>query len=319
MKAAVPGVSLELSQPIQMRMDDLLQGVRSEVALTIYGEDLDTLGTLADQAVNVVKSVQGAADVRSEQEGGLPAMTVKVDRARLARFGINAADVLAVVEAIGGRSVGMVYGTNDTETAIVVRLSPESRANAQQVRDLPVGLAGGQAVPLSAVAEVSVADGPSQVTRDKLQRRVAIDINVRGRDVQSFVTEVQQAVRDKVKLPTGYTLDWSGTFQNLQSATARLAIVVPGVLVVIFLLLYLNFGSMRVSALIFLNVPMAATGGIAALVLRDMPFSVTAGIGFISTFGIAILDGVVLASYIQEEREAGRNAFDAAEKRLRRY
>jgi len=320
-KAAVPGVTLEVSQPIQMRMDDLLQGVRSDVALTIYGEDLDTLSSLADQAVQVVKGVQGAADVRSEQEGSLPAMTIKLDRARLARLGLNASDALAVVEAVGGRQVGLVYGTNDTQTPIMVRVAPEARASLQTLRDLPVGVANGAAVPLSAVADLSVADGPSQVTRDKLQRRVAVDINVRGRDVQSFVAEAQQVVADKVKPPVGYTMEWGGTFQNLQSASARLAIVVPGVLLLIFLLLYLNFGSLRLSALIFLNVPMAATGGIAALVLRGMPFSVTAGIGFISTFGIAILDGVVLASYIQQERTEGRGAKeaagDAAEKRLR--
>ncbi|MGI4946625.1 MAG: efflux RND transporter permease subunit, partial [Janthinobacterium lividum] len=320
-KAAVPGISLELSQPIQMRMDDLLQGVRSDVALTIYGEDLDTLGKLADQAVQVVKGVQGAADVRSEQEGSLPAMTIRLDRARLARLGLNASDALAVVEAVGGRQVGLVYGADDTQTPIVVRVAPKARDSLQALRDLPVGVASGAAVPLSAVADVSVADGPSQVTRDKLQRRVAVDINVRGRDVQSFVTEVQHAVADQVHPPTGYTVEWSGTFQNLQSASARLAVVVPGVLLLIFLLLYLNFGSLRLSALIFLNVPMAATGGIAALLLRGMPFSVTAGIGFISTFGIAILDGVVLASYIQEERREGRDAKaaagDAAEKRLR--
>ena len=320
-KAAVPGVTFELSQPIQMRMDDLLQGVRSDVALTFYGEDLGTLRKLAEQAVQVVQAVKGAADVSAEQQGGLPALTVQVDRERLARYGINAADALAVVEAIGGRAAGMVYGQNDTETPIVVRLPPDARASAQRVRDLPVGLAGGQAVPLSAVADVSVADGTAEVTRDKLQRRSTVDINVRGRDVQSFVTEAQGKVAQKVKLPPGYTLEWAGMFQNLQSASARLAIVVPGVLALIFLLLYLNFGSLRLSALIFLNVPMAATGGIAALMLRGMPFSISAGIGFISTFGIAILDGVVLASYIQEEREAGKNASEAAgnaaEKRLR--
>ncbi len=320
-KAAVPGITLEFSQPIQMRMDDLLQGVRSDVALTIYGEDLDTLGRLADQAVQAVKGVQGAADVRSEQEGRLPAMTIRLDRARLARLGLNASEALAVVEAVGGRQVGLVYGADDTQTPIVVRLAPDARASLQAVRDLPVGMANGGAVPLSAVADVSVSDGPSQVTRDKLQRRVAVDINVRGRDVQSFVAEVQKAVADKVRPPTGYTMEWTGTFQNLQSASARLAIVVPGVLLLIFLLLYLNFGSLRLSALIFLNLPMAATGGIAALVLRGMPFSVTAGIGFISTFGIAILDGVVLASYIKEQRDGGRSAGeaakDAAEKRLR--
>ncbi len=321
LKAKVPGVSFEFSQPIQMRMDDLLQGVRSDVALTIYGENLAELKTLADQAVSAVQDVQGAADVRAEQQGGLPALTVRINRQRLARYGINAADALAVVEAVGGRTVGTVYGENDTETPIVVRLAHDVRSSAERVRDLPIGLGNGQAVPLSAVADISVADGPAEIVRDKLQRRIAVQVNVRGRDVQSFVAAAQQAVQDKVKLPTGYSLEWSGMFQNLQSATQRLLIVVPGVLALIFLMLYLNFGTLRLAGLIFLNVPMAATGGIAALVLRGMPFSVSAGIGFIATFGIAILDGVVLASYIQEERNAGRSAKDAArngaEKRLR--
>ncbi|WP_428488312.1 efflux RND transporter permease subunit [Rhodopila sp.] len=321
LKAAVPGVSFEFSQPIQMRMDDLLQGVRSDVALTIFGEDLGKLKTLADQAVNIVKGIKGAADVRAEQQGGLPALTVRVDRQRLSRYGINAADALAVVEAIGGRTVGTVYGQNDTETPIVVRLPPAARASAERVRDLPVGLADGQAVPLSAVADITVADGPAEVIRDKLQRRIAVQINVRGRDVQSFVTEAEKTVQDKIKLPQGYSVDWTGMFQNLQSATQRLSLVVPGVLAVIFLMLYLNFGTLRLAGLIFLNVPMAAIGGIAALTLRGMPFSVSAGIGFIATFGIAILDGVVLASYIEQERTAGKNARDAAreaaEKRLR--
>jgi cobalt-zinc-cadmium resistance protein CzcA len=320
-KAAVPGVAFELSQPIQMRMDDLLQGVRSDVALTFYGQDLAQLKHLGDEAVAAIQGIKGASDVRAEQQGGLPALTVRVDRERLARTGATAQDALAVVEAIGGTSVGMVYGQDNTETPIVVRLSPESRASLSAIRDLPVGLPNGQSVPLSAVAEVSVADGPAQIEHDKLQRRLDVDINVSGRDVQSFVTEAQQAVAQKVHLPTGYTLDWSGTFKNLQSASARLAIVVPAVLILLFLMLYLNFSSLRVAGLIFLNVPMAATGGILALALRGMPFSVSAGIGFISTFGIAILDGVVLASYIQEERDRGSNAADAArgaaEKRLR--
>ncbi len=321
LKAALPGVAFEFSQPIQMRMDDLLQGVRSDVALTFYGPDLKTLRDLADKGVGVVQGIKGAADVLAEQTGGLPALTVQVDRAKLARYGLNASDVLAVVGAVGGHMVGTVYGQDETQTPIVVRLPPEARTSAARVRELPVGLADGQAVALSQVADVSVADGPAQIGRDKLQRRINVNINLNGRDVQSFVTEAQKAVSDKVKLPDGYTVEWNGMFKNLQSASARLAVVVPAVLAVIFLLLYVNFGSMRLSALIFLNVPMAATGGIAALMLRGMPFSVTAGIGFISTFGIAILDGVVLASYIDEERAEGKNAADAArdaaEKRLR--
>ena len=321
LKQAVPGVAFEFSQPIQMRMDDLLQGVRSDVALTFFGQDLSQLGKLGEQAARIVQSIRGSADVRAERQGGLPALTIRVDRARVARYGLSAEDVLAVVDALGGHAAGMVYGQNDTETPIVVRLAADARSSADRIGRLPVGMADGQSVPLSAVADIGVADGPATIERDKLQRKIDIDINVRGRDVASFVAEAQQKVGEQLKLPPGYTMDWSGNFQNLESADARLLIVVPGVLALIFLMLYLNFGSLRLSALIFLNVPMAATGGIAALVLRGMPFSVTAGIGFISTFGVAILDGVVLASYIEDERRAGRNARDAArdaaDKRLR--
>jgi cobalt-zinc-cadmium resistance protein CzcA len=321
LKAAIPGVAFEFSQPIQMRMDDLLEGVRSEVALTIFGDDLGELATLAGQAVDQINSVKGAADVRAERQAGLPALTVAVDRAKLSRFGVNASDVLDVVEAVGGHPAGTVYGADDVETPIMVRLSPASRADVERIRELPVGLPNGRLAPLSAVADVSVAEGPAQIERDKLQRRIDIDINVRGRDVQSFVTEAQRTIAQNLKLPTGYSIEWSGMFENLQSATARLTLVVPAVLAAIFLLLFLNFGDARIAALIFLNVPMAATGGIAALALRGMPFSVTAGIGFISTFGIAILDGVVLCSYIEDERKAGRSpreaAREAAEKRLR--
>jgi cobalt-zinc-cadmium resistance protein CzcA len=320
-KAEVPGVSFEFSQPIEMRMNDLLQGVRSAVALDIYGGDLGTLRELANQAVQIVQGIKGAADVHAEQIGGLPDLTVQVNREKLARYGLNASDVLAVVEAIGGRTVGTVYGQGDTETPIVVRLPEADRASAERVREIPVGLANGAAVPLEAVADVTVAPGPAQISRDKLQRRISVQINVRGRDVNSFATEAQKTVGQKLHPPQGYTLEWGGEFQNLRTASARLSLVVPAVLALIFLLLYLNFGSLKLSSLIFLNVPMAATGGIAALVLRGMPFSVSAGIGFISTFGIAILDGVVLASYIEEERAAGKNPGDAArgaaEKRLR--
>jgi cobalt-zinc-cadmium resistance protein CzcA len=320
-KAAIPGAAFQFSQPIQMRMDDLLQGVRSDVGLTIYGQDLTKLRELADQAVKVVKGVRGASDVRAEEQAGLPALTIDIDRSRLARYGLNAADALAVVEAVGGHEAGTVYGASGTQAPIMVRLGPDARADLDQIRNLPIGLSGGAAIPLSAVADIGVANGPADIEHDRLQRRIDIEINAEGRDLQSFVQEAQKAVARDVKLPADYTIAWSGTFQNLQDTNALLAKIVPAVLALIFLLLYLNFGSLRLAGLIFLNVPIAATGGIFALVLRGMPFSVTAAIGFISTFGIAILDGVVLASYIEQERARGRGArdaaYDAAEKRLR--
>lgn len=320
-QAAIPGVDFEFSQPIEMRMDDLLQGVRTPVSLTIYGEDLKQLASLAQQAASAVKSVKGAGDVHVVQESGLPDLTVAVDRSRIARLGINATDVLAAVEAVGGHTAGMVYGPDGAETPIIVRIAAGVQTSTQDLAGLPVAVPGGSSVPLSDVASVSVADGQAEVLRDKLQRRADIEISLSGRDMQSFVTDAQKIVGEKVKLPRGYSLEWSGEFKNLQEATARLSLVVPGALAVIFMLLYVNFGSLRLAALIFLNVPMAATGGIAALALRGMPFSVTAGIGFIAVFGIAILDGVVLTTYIEDERKAGASpqdaAKDAAEKRLR--
>ena len=321
LKAAIPGVDFEFSQPIQMRMDDLLEGVRSDVSLMIYGENLDKLGDLANQAAKLIQGIRGAGDVHVDREAGLPALTVQVDRVRMARFGLNASDVLNVVQAIGGKEAGMVYAADNTQTPITVRLPPAMRTDVTQVRDLPVGLSAGATVPLSAVADVTVADGPAQIQRDKLKRRITVDINVSGRDMQSFVTEAQRKIGQSLHLPHDYTLEWAGMFKNLQQAVARLSLVVPAVLAVLFVFLYLNFGSARLAALIFLNVPMAASGGVAALLLRGMPFSVTAGIGFISIFGIAILDGVVLVSYIEAERARDQSVEDAAregaERRLR--
>ncbi len=318
---AVPGIDVEMSQPIAMRMNDLLQGVRSPVALTIYGADLGTLRSLADKAVAIVNGVKGASEVRAEQQGGLPDLTIRIDRAALARYGITSSGALDMVEAIGGHQVGRVYASDGTETPIEVRLAPEARASVATIADLPVGLPGGSSVPLSAIATIGVSDGPAQIERDRLKRRIAVEMHVSGRSMNGFVTDAQRAIAARLHPPQGYTVEWSGEFRNLREATARLALVVPCVLALIFMLLYVNFGSLALSALIFLNVPMAATGGILALLIRGMPFSVSAGIGFISTFGIAILDGVVLISYIETERQAGKSAVEAAreaaEKRLR--
>ena len=321
LKAMIPGVHFEFSQPIRMRMDDLLQGVRTPVSLAIYGPNLDKLTELSSKAMQVLRSIKGASNVQDESEGNLPAVTVKIDRSRLARYGLSSDDALAVVQALGGRQTGMVYGSDGSETPIVVRLPSSDRTDASQIGELPVGMANGRAVALSEVADVSVSTGPWQVKRDGLRRQETIDINVEGRDMSSFVAEAQRKVGQHLHLPQGYKLEWSGQFQNLRTASATLELMVPISLAAIFLLLYLNFGSLRPALLIFLNVPMAAIGGIAALVLRGMPFSVTAGIGFIAVFGVAILDGVVLVSYIEDERQAGiplkEAARDSADKRLR--
>ncbi len=326
LREEVPGVAYSFSQPIQMRMDDLLEGVRGDVAISLYGDDLKVLKDTADSIVRVVSGIQGAADVKAEAQAGMPALSIQVDRAKAARYGINVSDVLDVVESIGGRTAGTVYGDDNSITDIVVRLDPADRSDIEHIRALPVGRPGKEngpamTVPLAMVASVEVTSGPAQISRERLQRRISIQANVRGRDVQSFVDAAQKAVADQVKLPPRYALQWSGQYQNLQEATARLSVVVPAALAGILVLLVVMFGDIRLAGLIFLNVPMAATGGILALALRDMPFSISAAIGFIATFGIAILNGVVLTSYIRDLEGSGLDpreaATRAAEMRLR--
>jgi heavy metal efflux system protein len=330
LKEEVPGVAYTFSQPIQMRMDDLLEGVRGDVAISLYGDDLKVLKDTADAIVRAVSGIAGAADVKAEAQAGMPALSIQVDRARAARYGINVSDVLDVVESIGGRTSGVVYGDDNAITEIVVRLDPADRSDLERIRALPVGRSGGDPgreagsrmmVPLAMVATVDVASGPAQISRERLQRRISVQANVRGRDVQSFVDAAKAAVEQQVKLPPRYALVWSGQFQNLQEATARLTVVVPAALAAILVLLVMMFGDIRLAGLIFLNVPVAATGGILALTLRAMPFSISAAIGFIATFGIAILNGVVLTSYIRDLEASGLDpreaATRAAEMRLR--
>ncbi len=321
LREAVPGVSYAFSQPIQMRMDDLLEGVRGDVAISLYGDDLKVLKDKADAIVRVVSGVSGAADVKAEAQAGMPALSIQVDRAAAARYGVNVSDILDVVESIGGRSTGMIYGDDNSITDIVVRLRAGDRGDIARIRDLPVGRSGKALVPLSLVASVEVATGPAQISRERLQRRISVQANVRGRDVQSFVRDAQAAVKAQVTLPPRYALQWSGQFQNLQEATARLSVVVPAAMAAILVLLVVMFDDVRLAGLIFLNVPVAATGGIVALYLRDLPFSISAAIGFIATFGIAILNGVVLTSYIRDLERLGLDpreaATRAAEMRLR--
>ncbi|SEN80558.1 cobalt-zinc-cadmium resistance protein CzcA [Methylobacterium sp. UNC300MFChir4.1] len=326
LREEVPGVAYSFSQPIQMRMDDLLEGVRGDVAINVYGDDLRVLKDTADSIVRVVSGIQGAADVKAEAQAGMPALSIRVDRVMAARYGINVSDVLDVVESIGGRTAGMVYGDDNSITDIVVRLDPADRSDIERIRALPVGrprkeTGPAMTVPLAMVASVEVTSGPAQISRERLQRRISIQANVRGRDVQSFVDAAQKAVSDQVKLPPRYALQWSGQYQNLQEATARLSVVVPAALAGILVLLVVMFGDIRRAGLIFLNVPMAATGGILALSVRDMPFSISAAIGFIATFGIAILNGVVLTSTIRDLEASGLDpreaATRAAERRLR--
>ena len=308
----VAGVDFSFTQPIEMRFNEMIAGVRADIALKIFGDDLDRLKDLGDQAARILAPIPGAAEFRAEQISGLPLLSVKVDRSRAARYGINAEDVLAAVEAGGaGRIVGTVF-EGQRRFSLAVRLSQNGRLDPQQFGSIPVAAKDGMLIPLGQVATVSVQEGPAQVSREDIQRRIVVQGNVRGRDIGSFIADAQQAIQTGLKMPEGYYVQWGGQFENLERASARLAIVVPLALFLIFVLLYTSFNSVRPALIIYLNIPLAATGGIIALFLRGLPFSISAGVGFIALFGVAVLNGVVLMSYILQMREEGMSAREAA-------
>lgn len=311
LKDNVPGTSFSYSQPIELRMQELIAGVRSDIAIQIYGDDLDVLKKKADEVVRVVSGVPGAADTKAEQVAGLPYLRIQVNRENIARYGINASQVLDVVEAMGGKVVGQVL-EGQRRFLLQARFQEADRASVDRIKNVKVADPQGRLIPLSQLADIRVEEGPAQISRENIHRRIAVEANVRGRDIASFVRDAQQAVDSQVKLPTGYYVEWGGQFKNLQEASSRLAIVVPLSLFLIFVLLYTMFNSARLAALIFVNVPMAATGGILALFLRGMPFSISAGIGFIALFGVAVLNGVVLVSYINQIRREGAPPEEAA-------
>jgi cobalt-zinc-cadmium resistance protein CzcA len=313
----VPGAIFSFSQPIELRVAELISGVRSDVAVQIYGDDLDALKRAADQVAATLREIPGAADVKAEQTTGLPVLRVRVDRQAAARYGVNADDVLTVVEAVGGVPVGTVLEGQQRFT-LQARFEPEVHSDLHRVGDLrvpaPPAQPGGprRLLPLSQLAEIKIEEGPAQISREAISRRISVEANVRGRDLASFVAEAREAVDARVELPPGWTMTWGGQFENLQSAARRLAVLAPLALLLIFVLLYSTFGSVRLAVLIFLNVPLAVTGGIFALALRGYPFSISAGVGFIALFGISVLNGVVLISYVVEKRVQGQPSDPAA-------
>ncbi len=308
---AVPGLTLDWAQPIEMRMDDMLAGVQADVAIMIHGNDLQTLHDIAEQVAAVVSRVPGAADVEAEQTIGQPYLRIIVDRAAVARYGLNASQVLDLVQSLGGRTVGTIADA-DGQFDIRVRMRSQDRDGMARIGALRVSDGTGHAVPLSEVADIRMEPGPSTIEREEGRRVIHVQANVRGRDLAGFVIAAQHAVDTQVKMPPGYTVSWAGSFKNLQDAMSRLYVVVPISLAVIFVLLYLMFGSASLAALIFCNVPFAAIGGIFALWIRGLPFSISAAVGFIAVFGIAVLNGVVLVSYIVEKRASGLSAIEAA-------
>jgi heavy metal efflux system protein len=300
----VPANAYSFTQPIELRVQELVAGVRSDIGISLYGDDLEELRVKGDEIVRVLNQVDGAADVQAQQIAGLPYLRVIVKRENLARYGINSRDVLDAVASIGGIQVGQVF-EGQRRFPLQVRLAPEWRVDQGRISELKINDPHGRLIPISQLADIRVEEGPVEISRDDIRRRLLIQCNVRGRDLAGFVAEAQRAVERDVTLPAGYTLRWGGQFENLQEASQRLAIAVPVALLLIFALLYLTFQSIPLALLIYLNVPIAATGGILALWLRDLPFSISAGVGFIALFGIAVMNGVVLIEHIRHLRHEG--------------
>ena len=309
----VPSNSYGFTQPIELRVQELVAGVRSDIGLSLYGDNLEVLKTEGDKIARALKQVKGAADVQAQQIAGLPYLRVKVLRDAIARYGINSSDVLNAVSVIGGKSVGQVF-EGQRRFPLQVRISPEWRQDVEKLRQIRIDDPRGRQIPMSQLADIVIEDGPSEISRHALRRRLLIQCNVRGRDLGSFVADAQQTVQQQVILPSGYSLAWGGQFQNLQRATQRLMIAVPVALFLIFSLLYVTFNSVKLTLLIYLNVPIAATGGIFALWLRGMPFSISAGVGFIALFGIAVMNGVVLIEHIRNLRHHGNDQWTSVVK-----
>ena len=321
---AIPGNNYEFTQPVQMRMNELIAGVRAEVAIKLYGDDLEQLAEVGGEIESIASGIEGAADVKLEQITGLPLMTITPDRAALARYGLSVADLQDTVSiALGGAVAGQLF-EGDRRFDIVVRLPEGQRQDPNALASLPIPLPPGNRmdaaqgapaspahVPLGEVASVEVALGPNQISRENGKRRVVITANVRGRDLGSFVTDLRTQVADKVELPEGTWIEYGGTFQQLISAGQRLSVVVPIVLLMIFGLLFMAFGSARDASIVFSGVPLALTGGVLALWMRGIPFSISAGVGFIALSGVAVLNGLVMISFIRKLREDGRPLHEA--------
>jgi cobalt-zinc-cadmium resistance protein CzcA len=307
----VPGCAFAYTQPIEMRVDELVAGVKADVAVLIYGDDLAELGRLGKRVEELLRRIPGAADVKADYQANIPTLTIRPLPEQLARFGFRSQDVLEVVAACGGKVVGQVF-EGRRRFPIVVKFPQQWREDPELIKQMPVGMLGGKTVPLGELAEVVLEETPPGVEHQFGRRRTFVSANVRGRDVAGFVAEAQRTVAEKVKLSPGYTIRWGGDFENLQSASLRLALITPVVMLVIWLLLYSTFKSVRLALLIFLAVPIAASGGILALALRGMPFSISAGVGFIALFGVAVLNGLVWVSGAENARAGGLDKLAAA-------
>lgn len=306
----IPNMDIEFTQPIEMRFNELISGTRSDVAVKIFGEDLEILAQKAIEIKKAIQNVEGASDVIIEKTEGLPQMAVTYDRSKIARYGLNITDLNEII-ALGfaGKTVGNVF-EGEKRFDMVIRLDKTNRRDIEDLRNLYVSVPNGEQIPLSELANIEYTEGPAKISRDNTNRRIVVGINVRNRDLQSVVLDIQNIVNKKIKLPVGYTLSYGGQFENLQSAKARLAIAVPIALFLIFILLYFAFGSIKEALMVYSAIPLSAVGGVLFLWLRDLPFSISAGVGFIALFGIAVLNGIVLIEHFKELKHSGMEDMD---------
>ncbi|SNR38007.1 cobalt-zinc-cadmium resistance protein CzcA [Flavobacterium sp. ov086] len=301
----IPGANIEISQPIQMRFNELMTGSRSDIAIKIFGDDLEILDAKAKELISKIKGIEGIGDLKADKVTGLPQITIKYDYNKIALYGLNISDINQIIRSsFAGESAGKIYDESK-RFDVVVRMNQDNRADITDVSNLFIPLPNGQQVPLSQVATVDYEQGPVQVTREDGKRRITIGLNVRGRDIKSVVEEIQQKLDKSFKLPAGYYVTYGGQFENLIEATKRLSIALPIALGLILVLLYFTFKSFKQAGLIFTAIPLSAIGGVFALWLRGMPFSISAGIGFIALFGIAVLNGIVLISYFNQLKTEG--------------
>jgi cobalt-zinc-cadmium resistance protein CzcA len=312
LESEVPGAaSFGFMQPIEMRVNELIAGTRGDVAVKLFGDDLNVLATKGSEIERVLKTIQGAVETRAEVTTGLPQLEIKPDRAAIARYGLNVEDVNDLVVTIfAGKKAGEVF-EGEQRFDIVLRLNEAASQTIESVRNLLLTAPNGQRVPLAQVADISLVEGAAQISREATRRRIVVSTNVRERDIASFVAEAKQKIEKEVQLHPGYFLTWGGGFENLERATNRLLIVIPIALFLIFVLLFTTFNSVKQALLVYSGIPFAVVGGIFSLALLGMPFSISAGVGFIALFGVAVLDGVVMVSYINQLRREGKTVEDA--------
>ena len=309
--AIIPGMEVEFTQPIEMRFNELITGVRADIAIKIFGDDLDILAKKGSEIGALIKNVPGAADISVEKIAGLPEMNVQYNRAKIARYGLNIQELNDMVSmGFAGKTAGSVF-EGEKRFDLVVRLDKQKRQDIDNLKNLYVDIPSGGKIPLSELADISYKKGAAKISRDDTRRRIVVGINVRNRDLQSVVDDVQTLINENIKLPVGYTITYGGQFENLQSAKSRLMIAVPIALILIFVLLYFAFKSVKEALMIYSAIPLAAVGGILLLWIRDLPFSISAGVGFIALFGIAVLNGIVLIEHFKELKHQGFESMEA--------